>query len=151
LDSQSGTRCDVDIAVAAFTVQSSPRRAGALPIVILKSSPPDEIRKESSLRPDRPTVKPVILRMVYQCARAVTLPVVGCGGIFSVEDAVEYMLASAAAVQVGTANFIHPTTMIDIIDALPRFLARHGLVAASRLTGAVRADEAADPLWATAG
>jgi dihydroorotate dehydrogenase (NAD+) catalytic subunit len=63
------------------------------------------------------TVKPVILRMVYQCARAVTLPVVGCGGIFSVEDAVEYMLAGAAAVQVGTANFIHPTTMIDIIPA----------------------------------
>ena len=96
-------------------------------------------------------VKPVILRMVYQCARAVALPVIGCGGIFSVEDAVEYMLAGATAVQVGTANFIHPTTMIDIIDALPKFLARHGLIAANRLTGAVRADDAADPLWATAG
>ena len=96
-------------------------------------------------------VKPVILRMVYQCARAVSLPVIGCGGIFTVEDAVEYMLAGATAVQVGTANFIHPTTMIEIIDALPKFLARHGLVAADRLIGAVRTSEAADPLWATAG
>jgi len=96
-------------------------------------------------------VKPVILRMVYQCARAVKLPVIGCGGIFTVEDAVEYMLAGATAVQVGTANFIHPTTTIDIIDALPKFLARHGLVAAERLIGAVRVDDAADPLWATAG
>jgi len=96
-------------------------------------------------------VKPVILRMVYQCARAVSLPVIGCGGIFTVEDAVEYMLAGATAVQVGTANFIHPTTMIEIIDALPKFLAHHGLVAADRLIGAVRTSEAADPLWATAG
>jgi len=96
-------------------------------------------------------VKPVILRMVYQCAHAVKLPVIGCGGIFSVEDAVEYMLAGATAVQVGTANFVHPTTMIDIIEALPRFLARHGLNAASQLTGAVRTDDAADPLWAAAG
>jgi dihydroorotate dehydrogenase (NAD+) catalytic subunit len=96
-------------------------------------------------------VKPVILRMVYQCARAVTLPVIGCGGIFSVEDAVEYMLAGATAVQVGTANFIHPTTMIDIIEALPKFLARHGLVAADRLTGAMRVDDVVDPLWASAG
>jgi hypothetical protein len=52
---------------------------------------------------------------------------------------------------VGTANFIHPTAMIDIIEALPGFLERHGLAAAARLTGAVRADEAADPLWAAVG
>ncbi len=96
-------------------------------------------------------VKPVILRMVYQCARAVALPVIGCGGIATVEDVVEYMLAGATAVQVGTANFIHPTTTIDIIEALPALLERHGLVAAARLTGAVRADEAADPLWAAVG
>jgi dihydroorotate dehydrogenase (NAD+) catalytic subunit len=96
-------------------------------------------------------VKPVILRMVYQCARAVALPVIGCGGIATVEDVVEYMLAGATAVQVGTANFIHPTTTIDVIEALPGLLERHGLVAAARLTGAVRADEAADPLWAAVG
>jgi len=98
-----------------------------------------------------PAVKPVILRMVYQCARAVGLPVIGCGGVSDVNDAVEYMLAGATAVQVGTANFIHPTRMIDIIDALPEFLRRHGLARVAELTGAMRAAEAADPLWAAVG
>ena len=96
-------------------------------------------------------VKPVILRMVYQCARAVGLPIIGSGGVSGIEDAVEYMLAGAAAVQVGTVNFIHPTRMIEIIDALPNFLQRHGLARAADLTGAMRAPEAADPLWAAVG
>ena len=98
-----------------------------------------------------PAVKPVILRMVYQCAQAVTIPVIGCGGIGTLEDAVEYLLAGASAVQVGTANFIHPTAMIDIIDALPGFLRRHGLARVADLTGAVRVTEAVDPLWAAVG
>lgn len=96
-------------------------------------------------------VKPVILRMVYQCARAVALPIIGSGGVSGIEDAVEYMLAGAAAVQVGTVNFIHPTRMIEIIDAFPNFLQRHGLARAADLTGAMRASEAADPLWAAVG
>lgn len=98
-----------------------------------------------------PAVKPVILRMVYQCARAVRLPVIGCGGISGIEDAVEYMLAGASAVQVGTANFVYPTRMIEIIDAFPGFLRRHGLTRAADLTGAMKASEAADPLWAAVG
>lgn len=98
-----------------------------------------------------PAAKPVILRMVYQCAQAVKLPVIGCGGISDVNDAVEYMLAGATAVQVGTANFVHPTRMIEIIDALPGFLRRHGLARAADLTGAMHASEAADPLWAAVG
>lgn len=77
--------------------------------------------------------------------------VIGCGGISDANDAVEYMLAGATAVQVGTANFIHPTRMIEIIDAMPEFLRRHGLQRAADLTGAVRGDEAADPLWAAVG
>jgi dihydroorotate dehydrogenase (NAD+) catalytic subunit len=89
--------------------------------------------------------------MVYQCARAVGLPVIGCGGISDVEDAVEYMLAGATAVQVGTVNFVHPTRMIEIIDALPDFLRRHGLTRASDLTGAMSASDSADPLWAAVG
>ncbi|TAK47282.1 MAG: dihydroorotate dehydrogenase [Xanthobacteraceae bacterium] len=96
-------------------------------------------------------MKPVILRMVYQCAQAVPLPIIGCGGISSINDAVEYMLAGATAVQVGTANFIHPTTMIDIIDALPEFLRRHGLTRVTDLIGTMRANEAADPSWAAVG
>jgi dihydroorotate dehydrogenase (NAD+) catalytic subunit len=98
-----------------------------------------------------PAVKPVILRMVYQCARAVGLPVIGCGGISDVSDVVEYMLAGATAVQVGTVNFIHPTRMIEIIDALPEGLRRHGLARVADLTGAVRGAEASDPLWAAVG
>ncbi len=96
-------------------------------------------------------MKPVILRMVHQCWRAVKLPIIGCGGIANVEDAVEYMLAGAVAVQVGTASFIHPRTMTEIIDALPGFLARHGLASVADLTGAVRVSDAVDPLWQMAG
>ena len=96
-------------------------------------------------------MKPVILRMVYQCWRAVKLPIIGCGGMANVEDAVEYMLAGATAVQIGTASFIHRTTMVDIIDALPGFLARHGLSNVSDLTGAARIGDAVDPLWQMAG
>jgi dihydroorotate dehydrogenase (NAD+) catalytic subunit len=87
-----------------------------------------------------PAVKPIILRMVYQCARAVAIPVIGCGGIATAEDAVEYMLAGASAVQVGTANFIHPTAMITIIDDLGAYCERRGLARISDLIGAVRDD-----------
>jgi dihydroorotate dehydrogenase (NAD+) catalytic subunit len=55
-----------------------------------------------------PAIKPIILRHVFQCARAVKIPVIGCGGIASAEDAIEYMLAGASAVQVGTATFLQP-------------------------------------------
>jgi dihydroorotate dehydrogenase (NAD+) catalytic subunit len=96
-------------------------------------------------------MKPVILRMVYQCWRAVKLPIIGCGGISNLEDAVEYMLAGATAIQVGTASFIHPTTMIEIIDALPGYLTRQGLDSVAALTGAVRVKDAVDPLWQMAG
>ena len=96
-------------------------------------------------------MKPVILRMVHQCWRAVKLPIIGCGGIANVEDAVEYMLAGATAIQVGTASFIHPNTMIDIIDALPGFLASHGVARLADLVGAVRVGDAVDPLWQMAG
>jgi dihydroorotate dehydrogenase (NAD+) catalytic subunit len=98
-----------------------------------------------------PEVKPVILRMVYQCAQSTNLPVIGCGGISDVNDVVEYMLAGATAAQVGTANFIHPTRMIEIIDALPGILRHHGMARAADLTGAMRDSEAADPLWAAVG
>ncbi len=85
-----------------------------------------------------PATKPVILRMAYQCARAVSIPIIGCGGIATVADAVEYMLAGAAAIQVGTANFIHPDAMIRIIDGLPEFCAQQGLARVADLTGALK-------------
>jgi dihydroorotate dehydrogenase (NAD+) catalytic subunit len=85
-----------------------------------------------------PATKPVILRMAYQCARSVSIPIIGCGGIATVADTVEYMLAGAVAVQVGTANFIHPDSMIRIIDGLPEFCRQQGLSRVADLTGALK-------------
>ena len=60
-----------------------------------------------------PAIKPIVLRQVFQCAKAVKIPIIGCGGISTAEDAVEYMLAGATAVQVGTATFLQPAAMIE--------------------------------------
>jgi dihydroorotate dehydrogenase (NAD+) catalytic subunit len=85
-----------------------------------------------------PAIKPIALRMVYQCAKAVEIPVIGCGGIATAGDAVEFMLAGATAVQVGTATFIKPNTMLDVVDGLSAFCARKGIARVSELTGAVK-------------
>lgn len=84
-----------------------------------------------------PAVKPIIVRMTYQCAKAVRIPVIGCGGISTAADAVEYMLAGASAVQVGTATFVRPTAMLTVIDGLVSFCRRKGLARVADLTGAV--------------
>jgi dihydroorotate dehydrogenase (NAD+) catalytic subunit len=82
-------------------------------------------------------VKPIVVRMTYQCAKAVGIPVIGCGGISTAHDAVEYMLAGATAVQVGTATFLRPKAMIDVIDGLATFCERKGIARVADLTGAV--------------
>jgi len=92
-----------------------------------------------------PAIKPIVLRQVYQCARAARIPVIGCGGIASTEDAVEYLLAGATAVQVGTATFRHPGAMPAIIDGLAAFCARRGIAEVASLTGALRTEEADEP------
>ena len=89
-----------------------------------------------------PAIRPVIVRMVYQCARAVGIPVVGCGGIMTAEDALEYVLAGASAVQVGTATFLEPTAMLAVLDGLERLCRRHDVDRFSELVGAVRIEEA---------
>ncbi|MDD4315965.1 MAG: dihydroorotate dehydrogenase [Clostridia bacterium] len=66
-------------------------------------------------------VKPIALRMVYECYKAVKIPIIGLGGIFNAEDAVEFMLAGATAVQIGTANMINPMAAVEVIDGLERF------------------------------
>lgn len=65
-----------------------------------------------------PAVKPIILRMAYQCVRTVDIPVIGCGGIMTAQDALEYLFVGCKAVQVGTATFLHPGAMVNIIDEL---------------------------------
>jgi dihydroorotate dehydrogenase (NAD+) catalytic subunit len=96
-----------------------------------------------------PAVKPIIVRMVYQCAKVVDIPIIGCGGISCAADAIEYMLAGASAIQVGTATFVNPCAMIDIICGLQDFCKRKGIKRVSELTGMVRdRDMAVDQLEA---
>ena len=84
-----------------------------------------------------PAVKPVAVRMVYEAAHAVSIPVIGMGGIRTWEDAVEFMLAGASAVSVGMANFINPYAALEIIDGMRAYCARRGIAEVSSLTGAV--------------
>lgn len=70
-----------------------------------------------------PAIKPIALRMTYDVAKAVSIPVVAMGGIMNVEDALEFLMVGASAIQVGTANFSHPETMVEIIDNLKIYLA----------------------------
>lgn len=83
-----------------------------------------------------PAVRPVAVRMVWQVAHAVGVPVIGMGGITSATDAVEFILAGATAVAVGTANFIDPTTTVAIAEGLERFCAQRGLASVRDLIGA---------------
>jgi dihydroorotate dehydrogenase (NAD+) catalytic subunit len=84
-----------------------------------------------------PAIKPVALRMVWQVARAVKLPVVGMGGIITAEDAVEFMLAGATAVAVGTANFVDPSSTMRIVDGLDEWCRNHGVDRVADLVGAL--------------
>jgi dihydroorotate dehydrogenase (NAD+) catalytic subunit len=86
-----------------------------------------------------PAIKPVALRMVWQVARAVRLPLIGIGGILRGEDAVEFLLAGATAVQVGTANFVNPAATLDIIAGIEAYLARHGIGDVAEIVGKLEA------------
>ncbi len=85
-----------------------------------------------------PAVKPVAVRMVWQCYKAVRIPVIGMGGIVSPEDAIEFILAGASAVAVGTGNFIRPDITIDIINGIRSFMETEGLKSINDLKGAVQ-------------
>jgi dihydroorotate dehydrogenase (NAD+) catalytic subunit len=87
-----------------------------------------------------PAVKPVALRMVWQVSQAVKIPVVGLGGIMNAGDAVEFMLAGASAVQIGTANFIDPLVSVKVIKGLEGYCERHNIKAVRELTGAMITD-----------
>ena len=84
-----------------------------------------------------PAVKPVALRMVWQVARAVRVPVVGLGGIMTATDAVEFLLAGATAVQIGTANFIDPTVTMKVIDGIESYLQENGFASVRDVVGAL--------------
>jgi dihydroorotate dehydrogenase (NAD+) catalytic subunit len=84
-----------------------------------------------------PAVKPVALRMVWQVSSAIEIPVVGMGGIMSAEDAVEFMIAGASCVAVGTANFVDPTTTMRVLDGLEEWCRTHGVPSVAELTGSL--------------
>ena len=84
-----------------------------------------------------PCVKPVALRMVWQVARAVEIPVVGLGGIMTAEDAIEFLMAGATAVEIGTANFIDPAVTLKVRDGISRWLDRHGCSTVTEIVGAL--------------
>ena len=85
-----------------------------------------------------PCVKPVALRMVYQVARAVKIPVVGLGGIMTAEDAIEFLMCGATAIEIGTANFIDPAVTIKVRDGINDWLDRHGVKDVKEIIGVIK-------------
>ena len=85
-----------------------------------------------------PAVKPVALKMVWQTAQAVKIPIIGMGGIMNGKDAVEFLLAGASAVAVGTANFVEPSTPLAVIRFLGEYLDRHGFRSVTEIIGTVK-------------
>jgi len=87
-----------------------------------------------------PAIRPVALRMVWQVASAVRIPVVGIGGIMSAEDALEFLIVGATAVQVGTANFVNPSATVAIIDGIAAYLEEQKMAGIEALIGSLRLD-----------
>lgn len=85
-----------------------------------------------------PVVKPIAVRMVYQVANTVKIPIIGMGGISTWEDAVEFLLAGASAVSVGTANFYNPKATEEIADGIAAYMDRNGYAAVSEMVGIVK-------------
>lgn len=84
-----------------------------------------------------PAIKPVAVRMVYQCAQAVKIPIIGMGGIATAEDAIEFLMAGARAVAVGAMNFVNPYTMIEVIDGIEAFMNKNGISDINDIVGCV--------------
>jgi dihydroorotate dehydrogenase (NAD+) catalytic subunit len=86
-----------------------------------------------------PAIRPIAVRMVYECHEAVKIPILGMGGIADARDAIEFMIAGATAVQVGTANFVDPFIWSKLLDGMRDYMARHGIVRIADVVGTVNA------------
>ena len=86
-----------------------------------------------------PAIKPIALRMVYEVARSLSVPVIGMGGIMSADDAIEFLIAGAQAVQIGTANFKKPAVALDVISGIRAHLMEEKLDGVSRIIGSLEA------------
>ncbi|SFJ12065.1 dihydroorotate dehydrogenase [Celeribacter neptunius] len=89
-----------------------------------------------------PAIKPIALRMTYQCARACNIPVIGCGGISTLSDVLEFLIAGARAVQIGTATFQSPTVMARLITELQGWMVARGIASLDEIIGSIEAPEA---------
>ena len=87
-----------------------------------------------------PAIKPIALRMVWQVHKAVSVPIIGLGGIMNATDAIEFILAGASAIQVGTANFIDPMISVKIVDGIEDYMQRHKVNSIKDLIGALRTE-----------
>ncbi|MFC1955700.1 dihydroorotate dehydrogenase [Chloroflexota bacterium] len=85
-----------------------------------------------------PAIKPVALYMIYQVASALDIPIIGCGGIISGTDAIEFIMAGASAVQVGTANFTNPHALLDVLKGIEQFMKQEGINSLSEIIGMAR-------------
>ena len=84
-----------------------------------------------------PAIRPIAVRMVYECRRAVKIPIIGMGGIATANDVLEFMIAGADAVQVGTANFVDPFIWRTLLDGLRAYMDRHGIARLAEITGTI--------------
>ncbi len=130
-----------DVAEIARAVEDSGADAISLINTVLGMAVDAETRRPKLARVvgglSGPAIKPVALRMVWQVAGVVGVPVIGVGGIMTGEDAIEFLLAGATAVQVGTANFVDPTSTVRVLDGMAEYCLRHGVERVSDLTGAL--------------
>lgn len=85
-----------------------------------------------------PAIKPIAVRMVYQTAQAVKLPIIGMGGIATAEDAIEFLLAGASAVSIGAMNFVNPYTTVEVVEGIEGYMRQYGIENVTDLIGAVR-------------
>jgi len=86
-----------------------------------------------------PAIKPIAVKMVWEAAKAVKIPIIGIGGIYSAEDALEFIIAGASAVAIGTANFTQPSTAVDVVAGISNYLERNGIARVGQLVGSLEA------------
>lgn len=130
-----------DVASIALSVEAAGADAVSLVNTLLGMAIDAETRRPKLARGvgglSGPAIKPVALRMVWQVASAVSIPVVGMGGIMDAEDVVEFLLAGATACALGTANFVDPTATVRVIDGLAEWCTSHGVTRVADLVGAI--------------
>ncbi len=94
-----------------------------------------------------PAVRPIAVRLVYQTAQAVRIPVIGMGGISNAQDALEFIIAGARAVQIGTMNFVDPSVWSRTLAGLADYCGRHGLASIAELSGSLYVEGAVPSGW----